>query len=59
MLVKPSDPTGFKREFGRQAFRCQNAGELERAYAAAERYAPMVQELIPGGDDASTRSGAT
>ena len=51
LLVKPSDPTGFKREFGRQAFRCQNAGELERAYAAAERYAPMVQELIPGGDD--------
>jgi predicted ATP-grasp superfamily ATP-dependent carboligase len=51
LLVKPSDPTEFKRRFRLQAFRCATRGELERAYADAEPYAPMVQELIPGGDD--------
>jgi predicted ATP-grasp superfamily ATP-dependent carboligase len=51
VLVKPSDPVGFKRAFRRQAFRCATTAELERAYADAEPYAPMVQELIPGGDD--------
>jgi len=51
LLVKPSAPTGFKRAFRRQAFRCETAGELERAYADAEPFAPMVQELVPGGDD--------
>lgn len=51
VLVKPSDPTGFKRAFGRQAFRCDDQAGLEHAYRAAEPYAPMVQELIPGGDE--------
>ncbi len=51
LLVKPSDPLGFKRGFRRPAFLCRSASELERAYADAEPYAPMVQELIPGGDD--------
>ncbi len=51
VLVKPSDPTGFKRRFARQAFRCETKTELERAYVDAESFAPMVQELIPGGDD--------
>ena len=51
VLVKPADPVGFKRLFGRQAFRADSAAEVERAYADAEPFRPMVQELIPGGDD--------
>jgi D-aspartate ligase len=51
VLVKPSDPVGFKRRFRRQAFRCETAAEVEDGYARAEEFAPMVQELVPGGDD--------
>jgi len=51
VLVKPSSTEGFKRRFGKQAFRCESAAEVERAFAEAEPYEPMVQELIPGGDD--------
>jgi predicted ATP-grasp superfamily ATP-dependent carboligase len=51
VLVKPQHPDGFKRTFGKQAFRCETRAELERAYADAEPFGPMVQELIPGGDD--------
>lgn len=51
VLVKPRHPDGFKRRFGKQAFRCETKAELERAYADAEPSGPMVQELIPGGDD--------
>jgi D-aspartate ligase len=50
-LVKPSDPVGFKRRFRRQAFRCESAAEVEDAYARAAEFEPMVQELVPGGDD--------
>ena len=51
VLVKPSSTEGFKRRFGRQAFRCETAAEVARAFADAEPYEPMVQELIPGGDE--------
>lgn len=51
LLVKPSNPDGFKRRFHRQAFRCDGVRELEHAFADAEPFAPMLQELIPGGDD--------
>ena len=51
LLVKPSNPDGFRARFRRQAFRCESVRELDRAYADAEPFAPMVQELIPGGDD--------
>ena len=51
VLVKPSSTEGFKRRFGRQAFRCENAREVEQAFAEAEDYEPLVQELIPGGDE--------
>jgi D-aspartate ligase len=51
VLVKPSSTEGFKRRFGRQAFRAETAAEVARAYTDAEPYEPMVQELIPGGDD--------
>lgn len=51
VLVKPQHPSGFKRRFERQAFRCETPDEVERAYGDAEQFGPMVQELVPGGDD--------
>ena len=50
VLVKPSSTEGFKRRFGRQAFRCENRDDVERAFGEAEEYEPIVQELVPGGD---------
>ncbi len=51
VMVKPSDPIGFKRLHNRQAFRCQTDSELESAYAQTEPFEPMVQEYVPGGDE--------
>jgi D-aspartate ligase len=51
VLVKPADPVGFRQLHRRQAFRCEDEAELEAAYAKGEPFEPMVQELIPGGDD--------
>src|SRR5207237_1273017 len=51
VLVKPSDPTGFRRRFGVKAFRCASAGELDRHFDDARDFRPFVQEWIPGGDD--------
>jgi D-aspartate ligase len=51
VLVKPEDHVGFKQRFRRQAFRCESLDEVEDAYTRAEEFGPMVQELIPGGDD--------
>jgi predicted ATP-grasp superfamily ATP-dependent carboligase len=51
VLVKPSANVGFRRSHRRQLFRCENAAELESAYEAAAPHEPMVQELIPGGDE--------
>jgi D-aspartate ligase len=51
VLVKPSSTEGFKRRFGRQAFRCETRAEAEQAFAEAAEYEPLVQELIPGGDE--------
>jgi D-aspartate ligase len=51
VLVKPAHPVGFKQRFGRQAFRSEDAGEVDRAYRDAEEFVPMVQELVPGGDE--------
>jgi predicted ATP-grasp superfamily ATP-dependent carboligase len=51
ILVKPGDPVGFKQRFRRQAFRCESAAEAEAAFARSEDFVPMVQELVPGGDD--------
>jgi len=50
-LVKPSDHVRFKRRHRRQAFLCRDQSDVERAYAVAERFEPMVQEFIPGGGD--------
>ncbi len=51
VLVKPSEPVGFRQRSGRQAIRCETAREVEEAFAIAEPFEPMVQELIPGGDE--------
>ncbi len=51
LVVKPSANVGFRRSHQRQLFRCETAAELESAYEAATPYEPMVQELIPGGDE--------
>src|SRR2546430_608367 len=51
VLVKPEHPVGFKLRFRRQAFRCQSLDEVEESYKRAEEFSPMVQELVPGGDD--------
>jgi D-aspartate ligase len=51
VLVKPEHPVGFKRRFRRQAFRCDSLDSVAEAYVRAEDFAPMVQELVPGGDD--------
>jgi D-aspartate ligase len=52
VLVKPSNPTGFRRAFQRQSFRCETPAELEQAFERARPHDPVVQEWIPGGDDA-------
>ena len=51
VLVKPEHPVGFKVRFRRQAFRCESLDEVGDAYTRAEEFAPMVQELVPGGDE--------
>jgi D-aspartate ligase len=52
VLVKPSDPTAFRRRFGVKAFRCGTAEEVERHFDDARDFRPFVQEWIPGGDGA-------
>ena len=51
VLLKPEDHVGFKYRFRRQSFRCETLDEVGDAYARAEEFGLMVQELIPGGDD--------
>jgi D-aspartate ligase len=51
VLVKPSEPTGFRRRFARQSFRCETRSELDEAFERARPFHPLVQEWIPGGDD--------
>ena len=52
LLVKPSEPIGFRKLYRRQAFRCETIAELDEAYAKAEPFAPMLQEVVPGPDSA-------
>jgi D-aspartate ligase len=52
VIVKPDRSVEFKRRYKRQAFRCDTPEELEQALAQAEEFGPIVQELVPGGDDA-------
>jgi D-aspartate ligase len=51
VLVKPTSTEGFKRRFGRQAFRCETGSEVARAFGQSKAFAPMVQEVVPGGDE--------
>lgn len=50
LLVKPSEPIGFRLAFRRQAFLCTTPAELDDAYAKAEPFVPMLQEVVPGSD---------
>jgi D-aspartate ligase len=58
VLLKPSEPVGFRQRYGLQAVICHSAGEVEEAYAKSEPWEPMVQELIPGGDEELYTLGA-
>ena len=58
-LVKPSvDVPRFRSTFGVKAFRCSSREELDAAFAQAAGYRPLVQEWIPGQDDALWTVGA-
>ena len=48
VIVKPSDPIGFRRSFQLKVFRCQSMQELEAAFERSRQFAPLVQEWIPG-----------
>lgn len=50
VLVKPSRHSGFRARFRRQALRCENPRELERALEAAREFDPLIQDVIPGPD---------
>ena len=58
VLLKPSEPVGFRQQYGKQAVICHNASEVEEAYGQIEPWEPMVQDLIPGGDDELYTLGA-
>ncbi|HSC74408.1 MAG TPA: hypothetical protein VLB89_09590 [Gaiellaceae bacterium] len=51
VIVKPDRSVEFKRRYRRQAFRCGTQAELDDALAKTEEFGPIVQELVPGGDD--------
>jgi D-aspartate ligase len=51
VIVKPDRSVEFKQRYKRQAFRCETPTELDEALAKTEEFGPIVQELIPGGDD--------
>jgi predicted ATP-grasp superfamily ATP-dependent carboligase len=51
LFVKPSEPIAFRKVYPkRRVFRCDSMADLDEAYAKAEPYAPMLQEVVPGGD---------
>jgi D-aspartate ligase len=52
VIVKPDRSAEFKRRYRRQAFRCDTPAELEEAIARTEEFGAIVQEFVPGGDDA-------
>jgi D-aspartate ligase len=52
VVVKPDRSVEFKRRYKRQAFRCDTQAELEEALAKTGEFGAIVQELVPGGDDA-------
>jgi D-aspartate ligase len=50
-IVKPDRSVDFKKRYRRQGFRCDTPAQLEEALAQTKEYGPIVQELVPGGDD--------
>ena len=51
LFVKPSEPIAFRKVYPkRRVFRCDSLPDLDKAYAMAEPYAPMLQEVVPGAD---------
>ena len=51
LFIKPSEPIAFRKVYPRRrVFRCDSMTELDEAYAMAEPYAPMLQEVVTGGD---------
>jgi len=51
LFVKPSEPIAFRKVYPkRRVFRCDSMAELDEAYEKAAPYAPMLQEVVPGGD---------
>ena len=52
VVVKPDRSVEFKRKYRRQAFRCNTQAELDDALAKTGEFGAIVQELVPGGDDA-------
>jgi D-aspartate ligase len=52
VIVKPDRSVEFKRRYKRQNFRCDTPAELEQALERTEEFGPIVQELVPGRDDA-------
>jgi predicted ATP-grasp superfamily ATP-dependent carboligase len=50
-IVKPSSGVEFKRRFGRPVLVCDDAAALVRAFEDARGSEPMLQEVVPGGDD--------
>jgi D-aspartate ligase len=51
LFIKPSEPIAFRKVYPtRRVFGCDSMAQLDEAYAMAEPYAPMLQEVVPGGD---------
>lgn len=59
VVVKPADPAPFRARFGgRHAFLCASVEETEAAFEQSIDFRPLVQEFIPGGDEALYTFGA-
>jgi predicted ATP-grasp superfamily ATP-dependent carboligase len=53
VVVKPETPFPFRLRYpGVHAYLCRNLGETEVAFDRCADFHPLVQEYIPGGDDA-------
>lgn len=51
LFIKPSEPVDFRKVYPTQrVFCCESLAELDERYKKAEPYAPMLQEVVPGGD---------
>ncbi len=51
LFVKPSEPIAFRKVYPRRrVFSCDSMAGLDEAYEMAAPYAPMLQEVVPGGD---------